>query len=61
MTHKDSSSQYQGIRNLNGTQSIHRAVAVLRVVSKYNQAGVNLSRITRETNKCLTRAGGRDH
>lgn len=30
-----------------GAQSIHRAVAVLRVVAKYNQTGVNLSKITR--------------
>ena len=34
----------------NSVQSIHRAIAILRAVSKYDEKGVRLSKVAQEVN-----------
>jgi DNA-binding IclR family transcriptional regulator len=47
MPARNSSQESTGAKNQDGAQSIHRTIAILRVVAKYNQTGANLSKIAR--------------
>jgi len=45
---KKRKTEKMSIRNQKGAQSVHRTIALLRAVAKYNDQGANLSKIARE-------------